>query len=343
MADTVMTVLGPIHPDALGKTLSHEHLQLDLTCLWHQPQDAARAYLVDAPVSADLYAALKQDPYHSLDNLRLDNLAIAGEELSLFRKAGGGTVLDLSTATIGPYPDALAQLSRETGVHIVAGTGYYVRRAHPDWLKDASWEDLAEKMLQDVEAGFPGTGVRAGILGELGTSSPIHPDELKVLKAAVSVQRRHPIAINVHLAIFGFEGLRVLDFLEQEGADLSRVVLSHLDENLDPDYHQALAERGVFLEFDTFGSECRFSEDAVAEPEDGERLAALERLADRHLHQLLLSQDICTKMQWHAFGGKGYDHILTSILPALRDRGFREQDIEMLMEKNPARLLAGGH
>ncbi len=342
MADTVMTVLGPIHPDVLGKTLTHEHLQLDLTCLWHQPKDPARAYLVDAPVSPALYEVLKQDPYHSLDNLRLDNPAIAAEELRLFKKAGGGTVLDLSTATIGPYPEALAQLSRETGVHIVAGTGYYVRRAHPDWLHDPSWEELAEQMLRDVEDGFPGTRVRAGILGELGTSSPIHPDELKVLKAAVSVQRRHPIAINVHLAIFGFEGLRVLDFLEQEGADLSRVVLSHLDENLDPAYHQSLAERGVFLEFDTFGSECRFSEDEVAEPADHDRLEALERLADRHLHQLLLSQDICTKMQWHAFGGKGYDHILTRIVPALRDRGFREPDIEMLLEKNPARLLAGG-
>ncbi len=342
MADTVMTVLGPVNRETLGKTLAHEHLQLDLTCLWHQPQDPARAFLVDTAVSPELYTVLKQDPYHSLDNLRLDNLALAGQELNLFKNAGGRTVIDLSTRTIGPYPEALAHLSQETGLHIVAGTGYYVRRAHPGWLSDASWEQLAEEMLRDVEEGFPGTHVRAGILGELGTSSPVHPDELKVLKAAVYVQRRHPNAINVHLAIFGSEGLRVLDFLEQEGADLSRVALSHLDENLDPEYHQALAERGVFLEFDTFGSECQFSEDGVAEPHDEERLEALERLSERHLHQLLLSQDICTKMQWHAFGGKGYDHILTTIVPALKNRGFKEHDIETLMEKNPARLLAGG-
>jgi len=338
----VETVTGPVDAHALGITLPHEHLFLDLTCLWQPPRDPGRAWLVDAPVSRDQFETLAQDPYHSRDNLRLDSAEVVAEELRRFRHRQGGTVVDLSSATIGPYPEELRELSNRTGVHIVASTGFYVRRAHPPWVHAASVAEVADHLLTELTVGIKGTSVRAGIIGEIGTSSPVHPDELKVLKAAAWVQRQHPIGLNVHLSIFAAEGLTVLKALEEYGADLSRVVLSHVDENLSPTYHRALAERGAFLEFDTFGSECCFAEDQLHEPSDAERLAGLLRLADQgYLRQVLISQDVCTKMQWHQNGGRGYDHVLQTIVPQLRAAGLTKREIGQVLVGNPAVMLSG--
>ncbi|MCL5967587.1 MAG: phosphotriesterase-related protein [Firmicutes bacterium] len=339
---SVMTVLGPVDRDALGVTLPHEHVQIDLSALFEPPENPARAYLVESRVSRDLYPVLVEDPYQCQDNMLLDEPDVAARELLRYRDAGGRTLVDLSTRTIGPYPTVLRDLARRTGLNIVAGTGYYVERLHPTYVADVPYEALRDEMRHDLEEGFFDTGVRAGILGELGTSSPVRPDEVKVLRAAAAVQRVTGVGINVHLAIFAAEGLRVLDLLETFGADLSRVALSHLDEHLDPAYHRAIAKRGAFLSFDTFGSECEFRESGEAEPKDGDRLVALERLLDAgHVQQVLLAQDVCTKMQWRHYGGKGYDHVLSAIVPQLLARGVPRGDIETMLVHNPTRLLAG--
>jgi len=338
----VMTVTGPVAQSRLGVTLPHEHVFLDLSCLWHEPRDPSRAWLVDAPVAAPLQATLATDPYHSRDNLRLDDEAVALRELEYLVAAGGHTLVDMSTLTIGPYPEQLRRLALQLDLALVAGTGFYVQRAHPDWLRDAPWQQLAERMLHDLSDGFGESKIRAGVIGELGTSSPLHPDEIKVLRAAAAVQAQYPVGINVHLTLFEREGIEVVRLLEGFGADLSRVALSHLDETLDPGYHDLLAQTGVFLEFDTFGSECWFTESGTREPTDLERLAALRRLADQgYSGQLLLSQDVCTKMQWHQHGGRGYDHLLTAVVPRLLEVGFSEREVARMLEDNPARFLGG--
>ncbi len=343
-----MTVLGPVPASDLGITLAHEHLMLDLGCLWHDPLDAARRPLVDMPVTREARAALLRDPYHCRDNLLLDSRKQAVEELARFSALGGGAIIDLSTRAIGPYPRDLAAISRQSGLRIVAGCGFYTHRAHPAWVAGAAVETLTESMLMDLTEGFaePGAGgeppVRAGIIGEIGTSSPIHPDEERVLRAAARAQRATGAAINVHLAIFAREGLRVLDVLEDAGADLTRVALSHLDESPDPAYHMAIAKRGAYLEFDTFGSECFFDEDGLREPTDQERIDALLRLLDAgYVKQLLLSQDVCTKMQWRIHGGAGYDHLLRVVMPQLQARGLSDAAITTMLVDNPARLLSG--
>jgi phosphotriesterase-related protein len=338
----VASVVGDLEPANLGVTLAHEHLLLDLSCLWRKPANPNRLWLVDAPVTVALHPALDLDPYHCRDNLRLDDFEQALSDLEAFRLAGGRSLVDLSTRTIGPYPAGLRALAQQSGVNVIAGTGFYVRAAHPGWLSEAPQERVEEEMLQDLLEGFDGTGVRAGVIGELGTSSPVHPDEEKVLRAAARVQARTGVGINVHLTLFATEGETVLRTLELAGADLTRVALSHLDETLDDGYHRRLAERGCFLEFDTWGSECHFTDRGQREPTDRERLEALERLAEAgFLGQILLSQDVCTKMQRRVHGGRGYDHLLTSIAPCLGRRGFTDADLRVLLVDNPARFLTG--
>ncbi|HYS02498.1 MAG TPA: phosphotriesterase-related protein, partial [Candidatus Eisenbacteria bacterium] len=138
------------------------------------------------------------------------------------------------------------------------------------------------------------------------------------------------------------EGPRILDILAAEGVDLRRVALSHMDELLDYDYHCALAVRGAFLSFDTFGSEFHFADEDAREPTDRERLAALLRLlAAGWAGQILLSQDVCTKLQLTRNGGKGYAHVLRSVVPALEASGVSAETIHELLVDNPRRFLAG--
>lgn len=341
MAD-VMTVLGPVAPAELSVTLPHEHLLLDLSCLWHPPRDDARAALVEAPLTPETRGPLLCDPYHSRANMTLDDLELAVHEAAYFAALGGGTIVDLSTQAIGPYPEQLATIARRTGLHIVAGTGFYVQIAHPAWVASASLEDLAAYMIRDLTEGFAGSGVRAGIIGEIGTRSPIHPDEEKVVRAAARAHHATGAAINVHLAIFAREGHRVLDILlGEEGVDPSRIALSHLDESRDITYQRGLAARGVYVEFDCFGSECYFDEDGLREPSDAERIEALLALLEAgYARQLLLSHDVCTKVQLRHYGGTGYDHLVRAIVPRLRRHGVDEATLRLLLVENPARLLA---
>lgn len=337
---SVMTVLGPVESDALGIVLPHEHILSNLSCLWSEPKDPSRKHLVEADISLRLRGQLQSDPYHCKSNMLLDEQNLAIDELLLFKNSGGGTVVDLSSSSIGPFPKELKQLALATGLHIVAGCGYYTKRSHPSWISKSSITNIAERMIQDLLHGFEGTEIKAGVIGEIGSSSPIHADEEKVLRAAAFAQKQTGAGINVHLPIFAREGHNVLEILEQEGADLSRVALSHLDEAMDPAYHVELASRGVFIEFDCFGSEFYFDEDGLREPSDHERIQLLMKLLDAgYLNQILLSQDVCTKLHLCEYGGYGYAHILRSIVPRLSAIGLGKNSIDQMLIHNPRRFL----
>jgi len=339
---TVMTVLGAVPAGDLGLTLAHEHLLIDLTCLHHPPAYAWQEGLVEAEPGSENRELLERDPYVCRSNLLLEDARLAAEELNAFRELGGGTVIDFTVLGIGPRPEELREISRATGVRIVAGCGIYVRAAHPEWVAGASVEELADWFRRQIEDGIGGSGVRPGIIGELGTSAPIHPDEERVLRAAAIAQRETGLAINVHVAIFGREALRVSEILDGAGADLSRVVISHLDESLDVGYQREVLRRGAYVEYDTFGSEFGFEHSGEREPSDVERIETLLQLLDEGWErQILLSQDVCNKLHLRRYGGKGYGHILREIVPRLRERSVGEETIRMMLVENPARMLAG--
>lgn len=338
----VTTVLGAVDANQLGITLCHEHIFLDLSCWWCHPRSEERLSIINASVKELDREVLVGDPYHNRDNLLLDDADVAEKELGLFKSRGGTTVVDLSTRSIGPYPQRLRDISLKTGLNIIAGTGFYVKRAHPEEVSDLGVDELANQMIADLVDGMCGTDIRAGIIGELGTSAPIHVDEAKVLRAAAIAHQVTGAPINIHLTIFASEGNNVLDLLENCGVDSQYVALSHLDERTDLPYHLSLAKRGCFIEFDCFGSECRFDEDEVKEPTDAERIESLLHLLDAGFEkQILLSQDICTKMQLREFGGNGYDHILRTIVPELKNRGVTDSTIANLLVNNPAKFLSG--
>jgi phosphotriesterase-related protein len=337
---TVQTVTGPIDSADLGPTSVHEHLLIDLGCWFDEPADAEAARVADLRVGPETEATVRANPFAVRDNLVLDSVDVAAAELARFRAAGGRTIVDLTLDEIGRDPARLRELSERTGVQVVMGCGHYITRAHPTGMAERGVEALTRELLRDLTGGVG--GVRAGVIGEIGTSDPVEPGEALVLTAACRAQVRTGVALFVHLDPWGRNGHDVLDRVEVEGVALDRVALCHLDPSLgDLGYARGLAARGAWVSIDIWGDEDGYGGRGM--PTDRERTRAVRTAWDEGwAGRLLLAQDVCTKTQLHAHGGRGYDHLLTRVPELLREAGLPERAIAALLVDDPRRLLGGG-
>jgi phosphotriesterase-related protein len=206
-----------------------------------------------------------------------------------------------------------------------------------------SVNELADEMISAIQVGLEGTEVKAGIIGEIGISHPFAESEKKVLRAAGHAQKSTGVAVTVHLPWRGKHGLEVVDILESEGVDPKKMIIDHMDdmEDMSFEYHKAIAERDVYLEFDCFGQEDYVESENFVHPRDTERVLAVKRLVDiGYVGNILLSQDVCLKTYTRTYGGYGYDHIQRTIAPMMKQIGLTESEIEHMMIENPARALA---
>ena len=336
-------VLGTLPAAHLGPTLLHEHLYIDLE-VWLTPSatDEAR-YLAEQPVGPAIAEALVRDPFSVRDNLHLDDEDLACAELHPFACAGGRSVVDLTLPDIGRDPARLRRLAERTGLAIIMGCGHYIDGAHPPSLRDEPAERIADRLLRELTHGVAvphGPPVRAGVIGEIGTSDPITPREQRVLEAAADVQRRSGAPLFIHLDPWGRAGHRALDIAVAAGADPRRLVLCHLDCTL-PDlaYHRALAERGATVCYDIWGDEAGYGGKGM--PTDLQRVEALETaLREGWIDRVGVAQDVCTKTQLLRHGGPGYAHLVTRIAALLARRDHGPDLLRLLLEETPRRLLA---
>jgi phosphotriesterase-related protein len=350
-----MTVLGPVPAAELGVVLPHEHLLVDTRCYWQPPGDPAERELAEGPVEMGRLGLLRRNLFLVRDNLVLSEVEVAVEEALVFRRLGGGTIVDVTNPDIGRDPLGLQEIARRTGLHVVMGCGHYVHLAHPGSLEQEPVEAVAERLLAEIEQGVGETGVRPGVIGEIGTWDPLHPNEEKALRAAARAQKQSGLALSVHVHIAARKAHDVLAILDKEGIDPGRVILGHLDialGHLDTDYadvldyHRSLARRGCYLEYDTCGAE--FFAPGSAEtppfwtPLDLTRARAIAQLLDDgYGDRLLLSHDVFTKTQLRRYGGFGYAHILHDFQHRLREVGLGDGDLQQLLRDNPRRALAG--
>lgn len=337
----VQTVLGSIPADELGITLMHEHLLLDATPWFKEPEEASRRYLAHRPVSIDMLGALRNDPFLCRDNCELLDENVAIEEASLFRQVGGNTIVDPTCRGIGRDPKALQRISRATGLNIVMGAGYYLEVSHPKRVREMSVEAIAEETESDVKQGID--GVKAGIIGEIGISKDFTLEEEKVLRGAARAQARTGVPLEVHLPGWERHGLRVLDTVAEEGGDLSRTVLCHMNPSgEDLDYQAAIADRGAWLGYDMIGMDFYYADQEAQSPSDEENARAIKRLRDAELlGSVLLSQDVFVKIQLVRYGGTGYAHIVEYFVPRLKRHGFSDREIRQLLVENPKKVFAG--
>jgi len=352
---TAMTVLGPVAAADLGITLPHEHILCDITCLCPEPADEEARAFAERSIDIDMLGAIRRDPLANRQNCLLDDLDLAIEELRAFGELGGRTVVELTLRDCARDPAGLVRAAEVTGLNIICGCGHYLHFIHPADVADKSEEWIADRMIEELTEGIGETGIRPGIIGEIGTVDPIHPREEVMLRAAVLAQRATGRTITVHTNLGSRNGLEVLGILERAGADLGRVVMGHVDfafGHLDVTfeealaYHLAIAERGCFVEYDTVGADTYFRAigDAPAFwcASDKERAAGVARLFEAgHGDQVLISHDICLKHHLKRYGGFGYGHILREFQTNLKDAGLDQSDIDHILIDNPRRMLAG--
>jgi predicted metal-dependent phosphotriesterase family hydrolase len=319
----IQTVGGPVAPEDLGPTLMHEHV-------------------------------LSLAPPRFFSGGRRDDAAdLAERALGGLRDHGIGAVVNLTgraQAAAGPDLETLRTVADQTGLAIVVGVSLY-KEPFPVWVAAAGIDELAERFVAMAEA------VGAGIFGEVGTGlDVITPDEEKSLRAAARAHLRTGLPISTHCTL-GTMALEQVAILREEGADLSRTVIGHLDLKPDVDGIEAVLRTGATVAFDTFGKEWFDYEVPNSQGQgagefvkwayhrsDRDRLAALVELLRRGWEaQLVVSSDISGREAYlnpDTHGRHGYAFIVERVLPALRTAGVVETAIRTMLVDNPARILA---
>jgi phosphotriesterase-related protein len=343
IAGRAQTVLGPIAAADMGITLPHEHLLLDFTLMFKDPEGERERALAHQPVRLDNLGWVRRNFSSSLDNLRLDDENVARDELLLYRDAGGRTVVDPTNRGLSRDPLALARVARATGLNIVMGSGYYVAASHPPDMDAKTVDGIAREIVTDLTAGVNGTGVHAGFIGEIGTTWPWTANERKVVQAAVLAQRETGAPLMIHPGRQERLPLEIVDVVRREGGDLARTILCHIERTIvDPAVLLELAATGVYLEYDLFGLESSYYpyNPAFDMPNDAGRIRQIRFLIEHgHLTQVLMSHDIAYKHCLTRWGGYGYHHLLVSVVPRLRLKGVDDKTIQTLLVDNPRRAF----
>ena len=345
----IQTVLGAVAPEAIGVTLPHEHLLIDFKVMFAEPAGASDKGRAWEPVSLANLGWVRQNFNANLDNLRLLDERVAQDEILLFKRAGGGTVVDPTPKTLGRDPRALARIARATGLNVVMGSGYYVAASHPADMDRRTVDELAREMIADVTSGVGDTGIRAGLIGEIGTTHPWTDDarsdnEKKVLRAAVVAQRETGAPLMIHPGRHPSMPMELAEFVRKEGGDLRRTIMCHLCRTVaDVRAVIDLAHTGIWLEYDLFGMENSYYpyNPTFDMPNDGGRMAHVLALIEAgHRDQVLMSHDIAYKSSLVKYGGYGYHHLLVNVVPRLRAKGVDDAGLARLLMENPARAFA---
>ena len=295
------TVCGDIQAEEMGFTYPHEHL-----------------YAVPPTCQKDR-------------DLEVSDYEGSVAELKLFKSVGGQTLVEASTLDYGRNLSLLKKMSEETGVHVIATTGFNKHIYYPNWVEEKSTEEISDILADDILEGRD--GIRAGFI-KIGTYyNMIHPLEEKTAVAAAQAQKRCGAPIWGHTEA-GTMGMELLDILARENVDFSTVALGHLDRNPDEYYLLKLADRGIYIQFDGPGK-VKYYPDSI-------RVALIKSLISLgYADQLLISGDMGRASYLEGYGGgPGFRYIKTKFIPRLLDEGVDEDVIHKIFVENPKRWLA---
>ena len=303
VAGKITTVLGDRDPDRVfGTALAHEHLRIDLS---HE-RDREGFVRDDAAV--------------------LEELVEARERFDL------GIVVELTCQGMGREASVLKRLSKRSEVEVVCATGFYYEHFHPSYVESSSADELAEMLVEEIQSGIEGTGIRPGVIGEIGShGEEMSGAEEKCFRAAAKTALATGLPVSTH-AHLGIGAVGQLDLLQEEGLPPDRVCLGHQDLTEDPAQHKRLAEAGAFVAFDTVGK-------TSYQPDEVRVRLVLSLLEAGYEEKILLSNDISRESYFSSRGGVGYSHLFQSFLPRLRKEGVDERAIRTMVEDNPKRFL----
>ncbi|EMM5417698.1 phosphotriesterase-related protein [Citrobacter amalonaticus] len=288
--------------DPTGYTWVHEHLHIDLSGF-----------------------------KNNLD-CRLDQYDLICQEMKDLRALGVSNIIEMTNRYMGRNPQFMLDLMRDTGINVVACTGYYQDAFFPEHVAARSVEQLAQEMVDEIVIGIDGTELKAGIIAEIGSSEGvITPLEEKVFIAAARAHIETGRPISTHTS-FSTMGLEQLALLQAHGVDLSRVTVGHCDLKDNLDNILRMIDLGAYVQFDTIGKNNYYP--------DEKRIGMLHALRNRGLlNRVMLSMDITRRSHLKANGGNGYDYLLTTFIPQLRQSGFSQADVDTMLRDNPSQFF----
>lgn len=311
----VRTVLGDIDPDEMGLCFSHEHIIID-----------------------------ESYPTERNELLLLNDLKKVTAELNDLYRLGVRTMVDTMPSDAGRNIRKLAEVSRNTGVHIVAPTGIHLEKYYPPghWRYHYTEEQLTQLFVDDITVGidihdYGGPLVersehKAGIIKLATGDGAITPHQEKIFRAVVNAHTLTGAPILTHTN-YGRRALDQIEMFEKLGADLSHVVLSHIDRYKDVGYNREVLQSGVCVEYD---SAFRWK----IKGEENWTYRLLEQLLPEFPDRITMGMDAAKYSYWRSYGGEpGLDFLLTVFRDDLDEMGLADY-YEGIFVDNPARLFA---
>jgi phosphotriesterase-related protein len=266
-------------------------------------------------------------------------IAEAGARLNELHSRGVGALVDLTVLGLGRYIPRIQKVAALTPLHIIVAAGIYTYDEVPAYFQYRPRESMVDMFVRDIEAGIADTGVRAGILKCATDAAGITPGVERVLRAVAQAHRQTGAPISTHTHAQSRRGLEQQKIFQQEGVDLTRVIIGHSGDTTDLDYLEALLANGSYIGMDRFGI------DTILPFED--RVNTVAALCERgYAKQMVLSQDASCYIDWfredtlaRVLPNWHYLHLHNDVLPALRKRGVTEEQIRTMMVENPRRIF----
>lgn len=339
-AGQALTVCGPLAPADLGQTLMHEHLFVDLRRPAHALRPGEDSPAAAQPLTLANLAEVRNGAPNA-DNDVIDDLELVVSEVEYFAAVGGRAIVDVTGMHMGRDPEKLRALSQRSGLHVVMGGGYYTPTFHPADMAELTVDSIAAEIASEITDGVGETGIRPGIIGEIGAEeAPLSEAEWLSIRASARASRVTGAPMPFHHGGQGEEKLDVIGVCLDEGVRPENIVMGHaggLAEDMD--LARRVLRTGVFVEFDFLASPGSPWGHLVLMG-DHRITKGIAALVDAgYANQILLGHDVCQKIQLKHYGGKGYDYISRHFLPELTRLGVPEAALEQIMVTNPARAL----
>jgi len=333
---TVESVTGPVGPQAAGWALPHEHTYVNL-----HPSEPRDGYLTVRQERLDDLARFTAAGGTMIWDVTNGELSNHAAPIDLDRDPADERQNPLTGSRSVANVLATREISRAAGVSIVLGTGHYFDAyLDPDWWDRHSVDAIAEHLVADLTEEIPGTGVRAGFLGEIGSDLPyITAREERSFRATGRAAARTGVLVSTHAPTFP-TGRAQLELLRAEGVEADRVVIGHADTVKTPQYSLDLLRRGAWIEYDCMMT-CK-SGGRINQIELARRIDYLKVVIDAgYAGKVLLSQDVSQRSQQHASGGPGLTFLVEEFTEAALAAGIESEVLHSILRDNPRRAMFG--
>ncbi|XP_067206575.1 phosphotriesterase-related protein-like [Linepithema humile] len=353
----VETVTGPVLLDDLGITLTHEHLFSYFTNCFKRAPYSHKLSRDHTTITMKGSGYLNLYPYSNMKNLKLiyENEIICPNEIFEFTLLDGQTIVENSNHGLRCFNkwDEYINVSLEEKINIIIGTGYYVAQTQVASTLNMSKESMYNVMCTELKNGIVNRGhyhnfkIKAGFIGEVGSSWPIHAFEKRSISTTGEVQEKLHCPVSFSPGSNASAPMEIMRIYQEAGGNARKAIMCHVDRTLtnEEQLMEFADDNKCYIQFSMFGTECSFYQhdptvDVLSDAERVEFIAKFKK--ESKLDQVLMSHDIHTNNRQVRYGGHGLGHISEFVLPYMEVNGFTAQDITQLMEENPKNWLSRG-